>query len=125
MVALARTLSDERVKGAAKLAIANAVMTLGMAPMVAWFALLAASLDQLRTGDLGLPELMFAGVAGMTAYLFTLLVAGTGAIWAAVLLRRESAGARRTAKALVALASAILLLPWMGVLFLVVARMFG
>lgn len=125
MVALARIDGDKRVRGAAKLAIANAVMALGIAPMAAWFALLAASFDHLRTGDFGLPELMFAGVAGMTAYLFTLAVAGTGAIWAAVLLRREPAGARGTAKSLVAVTAAILVLPWVAVLFLVVARMVG
>ena len=110
----------------ARISIANVVMAIGMLPLALWIAMLVSSLDLLRNGEFGLPELMFAGVAGMGAYLFTLAVSGASATWAAVLLRRApSIPARRFAKALIAITGAVLLLPWIVVLVLVVARMAG
>jgi hypothetical protein len=67
------------VKGSTKLAVASSLMGLGMTPMLLWLAMLVAAIDHLRTGEFGLPELMFAGVAGMSAYLATLVVAGATA----------------------------------------------
>lgn len=110
----------------ARVGVANAFMALGMLPLAIWIAMLVNSLDLLRSGEFGLPELMFAGVAGMGAYLFTLVVSGAAATWAAVLLRRgPSPRARRFAKALIAVTAAVLLVPWALVLVLVVARMVG
>ena len=111
------------MKGSTKLAVASSLMGLGMTPMLLWLAMLVAAIDHLRTGEFGLPELMFAGVAGMSAYLATLVVAGAGAIWAALQLRGATAVARRVAKSLIAITAVILLMPWAVVLALVVARM--
>lgn len=112
--------------GTTRVTLANVIMAAGMVPLGLWIAMLVNSLDLLREGEFGLPELMFAGVAGMGAYLFTLVVSGAAATWAAVLLRRgPSAAARRFAKALIALTAAVLLVPWAVVLVLVVARMVG
>ena len=109
-----------------RIAIANVVMAIGILPLAAWVAMLVNALEMLRTGEFGLPELMFAGVAGMVAYLFTLIVSGIGAIWAAALLRgAASVLARRVAKTLIAVTAAVLLAPWIVVLVLVVARMAG
>jgi len=114
------------VSPSARVGVANAFMALGMLPLAIWIAMLVNSLDLLRSGEFGLPELMFAGVAGMGAYLFTLVVSGAAATWAAVLLRRgPSPRARRFAKALIAVTAAVLLVPWALVLVLVVARMVG
>ena len=108
----------------ARITVANVVMAIGMLPLALWIAMLVNSLDLLREGEFGLPELMFAGVAGMGAYLFTLVVSGAAATWAAVLLRRgPSLAARRIAKTLIAATAAVLLVPWAVVLVLVVARM--
>jgi hypothetical protein len=120
MVALARSAG---VKSSTKLTVASSLMAVGMLPMLLWLAMLVAAIDHLRTGEFGLPELMFAGVAGMTAYLVTLVVAGAGAIWAAVQLRGASRGGRLVAKSLIAITAVILLMPWALVLTLVVARM--
>jgi hypothetical protein len=110
----------------ARISIANVLMSIGMLPLALWIAMLVSSLDLLRNGEFGLPELMFAGVAGMGAYLFTLVLSGASATWAAVLLRRgPSIRARRVAKTLIAITGAVLLLPWGVVLVLVVARMVG
>lgn len=109
-----------------RISVANVFMAIGMLPLALWVAMLVNSLDLLRNGEFGLPELMFAGVAGMGAYLFTLVVSGAAATWAAVLLRRApSAPARRFAKTLIAATAAVLLVPWVLVLVLVVARMVG
>ena len=112
------------MKSSTKLAVANGLMVAGMAPMMLWLAMLVDALDHLRTGESGLPELMFAGVAGMGAYLFALVVSGAGAIWAGGLLRGASDLARRVAKILIAVTAGILIMPWGGVLALVVARYF-
>jgi hypothetical protein len=110
----------------ARISFANVIMAIGMLPLALWIAMLASSLDLLRSGEFGLPELMFAGVAGMGAYLFTLVISGASATWAALLLRRgPSVSARRLAKALIAVTAAVLLLPWAVVLLLVIARMVG
>ena len=107
-----------------RIAVANVLMAIGMLPLALWIAMLVNSLDLLRNGEFGLPELMFTGVAGMGAYLFTLVVSGAAATWAALLLRRgPSVPARRFAKSLIAATAAVLLLPWAVVLTLVVARM--
>ena len=108
----------------ARITVANVVVAIGMVPLALWIAMLVNSLDLLREGEFGLPELMFAGVAGMGAYLFTLVVSGAAATWAALLLRRgPSPAARRIAKTLIAVTAAVLLVPWAVVLVLVVARM--
>lgn len=112
------------MKSAARIALANGLMGAGLAPMVLWLAMLANSMSYLRRGEFGLPDLMFAGVAGMGAYLFALLVAGAGAIWAATQVRAAATGARRIAKALILLTAAFLLLPWLAVGTLVAARYF-
>ncbi|HET9471962.1 MAG TPA: hypothetical protein VFO24_12725 [Usitatibacter sp.] len=109
-----------------RISVANGLMVAGMLPLATWVAMLVNSLDLLRNGEFGLPELMFAGVAGMGAYLFTLVVSGAAATWAALLLRRgPSVPARRFAKTLIAATAAVLLVPWVVVLVLVVARMVG
>jgi hypothetical protein len=114
------------VTATARICVANALMAIGMLPLALWVAMLLSSLDALRNGEFGLPELMFAGVAGMGAYLFTLVVSGASATWAAVLLRRApSPPARRFAKSMIAATAAVLLVPWAVVLWLVVARMIG
>jgi hypothetical protein len=114
------------VSPTARIGVANAFMAIGMLPLALWIGMLVNSLDLLRNGELGLPELMFAGVAGMGAYLFTLVVSGAAATWAALLLRRgPSRPARRFAKSLIAATAAVLLVPWAVVLVLVVARMMG
>ncbi|HXS50914.1 MAG TPA: hypothetical protein VN782_00135 [Usitatibacter sp.] len=103
-------------------AAANAVMVFGILPMLAWLGLLVRSVFRVEVGEFDLSDLMFVGVAGMGAYLVTLVVAGLGAIWAAALLRRASVRARRVARVLVSLTAAMLLLPWLGVLVLVALR---
>jgi hypothetical protein len=114
------------VTATARISFANVLMAIGMLPLALWIAMLVSSLDLLRNGEFGLPELMFAGVAGMGAYLFTLVVSGASATWAALLLRRgPSIRARRVAKSLIAVTAAVLLVPWAVVLVLVVARMVG
>jgi hypothetical protein len=114
------------VTATARISFANVLMAIGMLPLALWIAMLVSSLDLLRNGEFGLPELMFAGVAGMGAYLFTLVVSGASATWAALLLRRgPSIRARRIAKSLIAVTAAVLLVPWAVVLVLVVARMVG
>jgi len=105
-------------------AAANAAMALGILPMLAWFGLLVRSVFRVEVGEFDLSDLMFVGVAGMGAYLLTLVVSGLGAIWAAALLRGASLRARRLARILVALTAVVLLLPWAGVLVLVVLSRF-
>ena len=104
--------------------MANAVMALGVLPMIAWFAVLVRSVFRLRAGQFDLSDLMFVGVAGMGAYLFTLVVAGAGAIWATGLVDKASDAARRLTRVLVSVTAAVLLLPWGGVLALVMSRYF-
>jgi hypothetical protein len=106
------------------IAAANAVMAFGVLPMLAWFGLLVRSVFRVEVGEFDLSDLMFVGVAGMGAYLVTLVVAGLGAIWAAALLRGASVRARRMARILVTLTAVVLLLPWAGVLVLVALRWF-
>ena len=110
------------VKSSTKIAVANALMGVGILPMLLWFAMLVNAIDHLRTGEFGLPDLMFTGVAGMGAYLFTLVVAGAGAIWAGGIMGSAGERARRVAKWLVAATAGVLILPWGGVLVLVVSR---
>jgi hypothetical protein len=110
------------VKSSTKIAVANALMGVGILPMLLWFAMLVNAIDHLRSGEFGLPDLMFTGVAGMGAYLFTLVVAGAGAIWAGGIMGSAGERARRVAKWLVAVTAAVLILPWGGVLVLVVSR---
>jgi hypothetical protein len=107
-----------------KIAAANAVMAIGVLPMLGWLALLVRSVFRLRSGEFDLSDLMFVGVAGMGAYLFTLVVAGIGAIWAAGLVRGAEARARRVARVLVSVTAAVLQLPWGGVLALIGSRFF-
>ncbi len=107
-----------------RIAAANAAMALGVLPMLVWFAVLVRSIFRVEVGQFDLSDLMFVGVAGMGAYLITLVVAGVGAIWAAVLVREATAGARLVARFLVSLTAAVLILPWGGVLALVVLRWF-
>lgn len=109
---------------ARRIAAANALMVLGVLPMLGWFVLLVRSVFRLRTGEFDLSDLMFVGVAGMGAYLFTLVVAGIGAIWTTALVRDAGARARLAARILVSLTAAVLLLPWGGVLALVASRFF-
>jgi hypothetical protein len=105
-----------------RIAAANTVMAFGILPMLAWLALLVRSVLRAEVGEFDLSDLMFVGVAGMVAYLLTLVVAGVAAIWAAALVRGASARARRIARILVSITAAVLLLPWAGVLGLVVLR---
>jgi hypothetical protein len=107
-----------------RIAAANAVMAFGILPMLAWFVLLVRSVFRVEVGEFDLSDLMFVGVAGMGAYLVTLVIAGLGAMWAATLLRGASLRARRLARVLVSVTAAVLLVPWVGVVGLVVLRMF-
>ncbi len=107
-----------------RIAAANAVMALGILPMLAWFVMLVRSVFRVQSGEFDLSDLMFVGVLGMGAYLLTLVVAGAGAIWAAGLVREASDRARRVARFLVSLTAGVLILPWGGVLALVVMRWF-
>jgi hypothetical protein len=106
----------------ARVLAANVVIVVGLLPTLAWLVMLPLALGTLRSGDFGLPDLMFAGVAGMGAYLFTFLISGAGAVWAAILARTAPRGARRAAKVLISITAAVLLLPWLAVLVLVAAR---
>jgi hypothetical protein len=112
------------VSNGRRIAAANTVMGLGVLPMLVWFGVLVRSVFRLRAGQFDLSDLMFVGVAGMGAYLFTLVVAGAGAIWAGGLVQGASDGARRIARFLVGLTAAVLLLPWGGVLALILSRYF-
>ena len=107
-----------------RIAVANAVMAVGVVPMLAWLAVLVRSVFRVERGEFDLSDLMFVGVAGMGAYLVTLVIAGAGAIWAAALVDDASDTARRIARFLVSLTAAVLILPWGGVLALVVLRWF-
>ena len=102
--------------------VANVVMGVGLLPSLAWLVMLPLAVGHVRSGDFGLPDLMFAGVAGMGAYLFTFVVSGAGSVWAALLARTAPAGVRRAAKVLISITAAVLLLPWLAVLVLVAAR---
>lgn len=104
------------------IAAANAVMAFGILPMLAWLVLLVRSVFRVEVGEFDLSDLMFVGVAGMGAYLVTLVVAGLGAIWAAALQGRAPVRARRLARVLVSVTAGVLLLPWAGVLALVAMR---
>ncbi len=105
------------------IAAANTVMALGVLPLLAWLGMLVRSVFRVESGRFGLSDLMFVGVAGVCAYLVTFVVAGAGAIWAAVLVRRGSTGrALRLARVLVSVTAAMLLIPWAIVLALVVLR---
>ena len=108
----------------AKIGTANAIMVVGVLPMLAWLVILVRSVFRLREGSFDLSDLMFVGVLGMGAYLFTLLVAGAGAIWATGLVPRASERGRRVARLMVSVTAAVLILPWGGVLALVVSRFF-
>ena len=112
------------MKTGTRIATANVVMVLGVLPMLAWLAVLVRSVFRLREGAFDLSDLMFVGVLGMGAYLFTLVVAGAGAIWATGMVREASAAARRVARIMVSVTAAVLVLPWGGVLALVVSRFF-
>lgn len=112
------------MKNGTRMAAANAVMAFGVLPMFVWFGVLVRSVFRLRSGEFDLSDLMLVGVAGMGAYLFTLVVAGAGAIWAANLVRGATDRARRVAKVLVSVTAAVLLLPWGGVIALVASRYF-
>jgi len=112
------------VTGGRRIAAANAAMALGVLPMLVWFAMLVRSVFRVETGEFDLSDLMFVGVAGMGAYLITLIVSGAGAIWAGALIRDAKGASRRIARFLVGLTAAVLLLPWGGVIALVAARYF-
>ena len=104
------------------IAAANTAMALGILPMIVWLGLLVRSVFRVESGKFGLSDLMFVGVAGMGAYLVTFVIAGAGAIWAAVLVRAATGRARRLARILVSVTSGVLVLPWLIVLVLVVLR---
>lgn len=108
----------------AKIGTANAIMAAGVLPMLAWLAILVRSVFRFREGAFDLSDLMFVGVLGMGAYLFTLVVAGAGAVWATGLVRDASERGRRVARLMVSVTAAVLILPWGGVLALVVSRYF-
>ncbi|HSN21707.1 MAG TPA: hypothetical protein VLS49_13580 [Usitatibacter sp.] len=112
------------MKNGTRIAAANAIMALGVLPMLAWFAMLVRSVFRLREGRFDLSDLMFVGVLGMGAYLFTLVVAGAAAIWATGLVSGASDRARRLARFLVSFTAAVLLVPWGGVIALVLSRFF-
>lgn len=108
--------------GARRIVAANTVMAVGVLPMLAWLGMLVRSIFRVESGQFDLSDLMFVGVAGMGAYLVTFVVAGAGAIWAAVLVRSSGGRARRLARILVSSTAVMLLLPWAIVLALVVLR---
>lgn len=107
-----------------KIGTANALMALGVLPMLAWFGILVRSVFRLRDGSFDLSDLMFVGVLGMGAYLFTLVVSGAAAVWATGLVSRASERGRRVARIMVSVTAAVLVLPWGGVLALVASRFF-
>jgi hypothetical protein len=112
------------VSNGSKIGTANAIMALGVLPLLAWFAILIRSVFRLREGAFDLSDLMFVGVVGMGSYLFTLVVAGAAAIWATGLVDKASERGRRIARLMVSVTAAVLVLPWGGVLALVVSRYF-
>jgi len=103
---------------------ANTAMALGVLPMLGWLGMLVRSVFRVESGRFGLTDLMFVGVAGVGAYLVTFVVAGAGAIWAAVLVRACTGRARRFTRILVSFTAGMLLLPWVIVLALEVMRWF-
>lgn len=113
------------MNGTTKLKVANALMGLGVVPMVLWFAMLVNAVRALRVGEFELSDMMFTGVMGMGAYLCTLVIAGAGAVWASGLKSAASEGMWHLTRNLMRLTAAVLLLPWGGVLVLVVSRMIG
>jgi hypothetical protein len=112
------------VRNGAKIGTANALMALGVLPMLAWFAILVRSVFRLGEGAFDLTDLMFVGVLGMGSYLFTLVVAGAAAIWATGLVSAASERGRRVARVMVSITAAVLVLPWGGVLALIASRYF-
>lgn len=110
---------------ATKLKVASAVMGLGVVPMVLWFAMLVNAAREFRAGDFDLSDVMFTGVAGLLAYLSTLVIGGAGALWSLGLRRDAPDGPRRVARNLAWLVAAVLLVPWLGVLGLMAMRALG
>jgi hypothetical protein len=110
---------------ATKLRIASALMGVGIVPMMLWFAMLVNAIRALRVGEFDLSDVMYTGVVGMLAYLATLVIAGAGALWGLALRRGASEPARRIARNLTWVTAAVLLLPWIAVLGLMIARVMG
>jgi hypothetical protein len=113
------------VNAVTKLKVASALMGVGVVPMMLWFAMLANAVRELRLGEFDLSDVMFTGVAGMLAYLSTLVIAGAGALWAIGLRRAAPERPRRVARNLMWLTAGVLLVPWLAVLGLLGARMLG
>ena len=105
-----------------KLRIASALMGVGVVPMMLWFAMLVNALRALRVGEFDLSDVMFTGVAGMLAYLATLVIGGAGALWSLGLRRDAPDAQRRLARNLAWLVAAVLAVPWLAVLGLVAMR---
>jgi len=108
-----------------RLKVASALMGVGVVPMMLWFAMLVNAVRELRAGEFDLSDVMFAGVAGMLAYLATLVIGGAGALWSLGLRRDAPERARRVARNLAWLVAAVLAVPWIAILGLVAMRALG
>lgn len=107
---------------ATKLRVASALMGVGVVPMMLWFAMLVNAVRELRAGEFDLSDVMFTGVAGLLAYLSTLVIGGAGALWSLGLRRDAPDTTRRVGRNLTWLVAAVLAVPWIAVLGLVVMR---
>ena len=108
-----------------KLKLASTLMGLGVVPMMLWFAMLVNAVRELRAGEFDLSDVMFTGVAGMLAYLATLVIGGAGALWSLGLRRDVPEGSRRVARNLTWLVAVVLAIPWLAIAGLMVMRALG
>ena len=101
---------------------ANALMGIGIAPIVLWLVFLGNAYIFASAGNAGLSDLMLLVVFGAVAYLATLVFAGIGALWAARILRRMAGPGPQLTTALLIATGIVLVLPWIGVLGAVAVR---
>jgi uncharacterized membrane protein SpoIIM required for sporulation len=97
-----------------KLRIANVLMVVGVAPLLASiYCLFAAgsSVEHQKQSEVG-DLLLVVGKMGL-AYLFALIVSGTSAVWSSRVEKRNTGPGVRTSKAIRMLVATVLILPFM------------
>ena len=105
-----------------KIVAANVLMAIGLIPLALWFLFLASAAYYMGRGNLGLSDLMLMGAFGLFAYIAALLVAGGGAWWASLAMKRQPDVRHTFTRALVRTTGVSLLVPWLMYLAMVVSR---
>ena len=87
----------------------NALIGGGMAPLAIWtLALIWALRPHSNIGE----RIFIVLAAGPVAYILTMVLCGSGLIWADHIIRRSNVEKPRATQTLVKIAAVLLLLPW-------------